>query len=55
MRTTIDIDEELIERAAQELGTTNKVDTVTEALTFLPTVDGSQWHLMTLSFGEVLN
>jgi Arc/MetJ family transcription regulator len=34
MRTTIDIDEELLERAAQELGTTKKVDTVTEALTF---------------------
>jgi Arc/MetJ family transcription regulator len=34
-RTTIDINDEVLERAARELGTANKVDTVNAALTFV--------------------
>jgi Arc/MetJ family transcription regulator len=34
-RTTIDINDEVLERAARELGTSNKVDTVNAALTFV--------------------
>ncbi len=32
MRTVIDVDDELVERAAKELGTKTKKDTVNEAL-----------------------
>lgn len=35
MRTVIEIDDELIERAARELGTTTKKDTVNAALKFV--------------------
>ena len=34
-RTTIDIDDDVLGRAARELGTTNKVDTVNAALAFV--------------------
>jgi Arc/MetJ family transcription regulator len=34
-RTNIDIDDAKLEAAAQELGTTSKVDTVNAALTFV--------------------
>ena len=34
-RTTIDINEEVLDRAARELGTTSKVDTVNAALAFV--------------------
>ena len=34
-RTTIDIDDEVLERAARELGTSSKVDTVNASLAFV--------------------
>jgi Arc/MetJ family transcription regulator len=34
-RTTIDIDETMLDSAARELGTSNKVDTVNAALAFV--------------------
>jgi Arc/MetJ family transcription regulator len=34
-RTTIDLDDEALDAAARELGTTNKVDTVNAALAFV--------------------
>ena len=34
-RTTIDINEDVLDRAARELGTTSKVDTVNAALAFV--------------------
>lgn len=34
-RTTIDIDDELLDRAARELGTASKLDTVNAALAFV--------------------
>jgi Arc/MetJ family transcription regulator len=35
MRTTIDIDEEVLQAASRELGTSSKVDTVNAALAFV--------------------